>query len=125
MSRGILFFDKFIYLHIDRRRFADYNRHVEPIFRDDDLDRLEADANFDGGRQPGVVTAFRRRMQQIRAATDERDFYSHKSLRFEKLKGNRAHQHSMRLNDQWRLILEFQGKGSEKVVVVVGIEDYH
>jgi plasmid maintenance system killer protein len=31
----------------------------------------------------------------------------------------------MRLNDQWRLILEFEGEGTTKVVVVCGIEDYH
>ena len=98
---------------------------VEPRFRDEALSKLEADADFDGGYHPSIVKAFRRRMQQIRAAVDERDFYSQKSLRFEKLKGKRAHQHSMRLNDQWRLILEFQGKGADKVVVIVGIEDYH
>jgi len=31
----------------------------------------------------------------------------------------------MRLNDQFRLILEFEGSGAGKTVVVVGIEDYH
>jgi proteic killer suppression protein len=64
-------------------------------------------------------------MQMIRAALDERDFYAMKSLRFEKLKGARQKQHSMRLNDQWRLILEFEGEGATKVVVVCEIEDYH
>jgi proteic killer suppression protein len=72
-----------------------------------------------------MVKAFRKRMQTIRAARDERDFYALQSLRFEKLKGARSHQHSMRLNDQWRLILEFEGKGEKKTLVVVGIEDYH
>ncbi len=64
-------------------------------------------------------------MELIRAAPDDRDFYKFNSLRFEKLKGKRAHQYSMRLNDQWRLILEFEGEVADKVVVVVGIEDYH
>ena len=63
-------------------------------------------------------------MQQIRAAADERDLRALKSLRFEKLKGNRAHQHSLRLNDQWRLVLELTGTGPHKVVVI-SIEDYH
>ena len=98
---------------------------MELVFRDDELDRLDADPSFDGGHQPGIVKAFRKRMQQIRAAVDERDFYKQRSLRFEKLRGSRAHQHSMRLNDQWRLIVELQGRGRDKVVVVVGIEDYH
>ena len=57
--------------------------------------------------------------------TDERDFYGMRSLHFEKLKGGRRHQYSMRLNDQWRLILEMEGKGHEKILVIVAIEDYH
>lgn len=94
-------------------------------FADAELDRLETDPSFEGNRASGVVKAFRKRMQMIRAALDERDFYAMKSLRFEKLKGARQKQHSMRLNDQWRLILEFEGEGTMKVVVVCGIEDYH
>ena len=61
----------------------------------------------------------------IRGAPDERTFYALKSLHFERLKGNRSHQHSMRLNRQWRLILEFDDSGSVKVVCIVAIEDYH
>ncbi len=92
---------------------------------DDDLDRLEADPAFTGDRPPAVVKAFRKVMQFIRAAADERDFFAMRSLRFEKLKGARDHQRSVRLNDQWRLVFEFEGKGQTKVVVVKGIEDYH
>ena len=98
---------------------------VNVLFPDSRLDKLETDADFDGGYADQIVTAFRKRLQQIRAAVDEREFYGHKSLRFEKLEGSRKHQHSMRLNDQWRLILEFEGKGPEKTVVIVSIEDYH
>jgi proteic killer suppression protein len=98
---------------------------MEVRFRDEKLDRLETDATFDGGFSAAVVRAFRKRMQMIRAADDERAFYSLKSLHFEKLKGDRSHQHSMRLNDQWRLIIEFEGTGSAKVILVIGIEDYH
>ncbi len=87
---------------------------MEVEFGDPDLDRLETDANFTAGR-----------LQQVRAALDERDLYALKGLRVEKLKGGRSHQHSMRLNDQWRLIFELEGKGKEKVVHIVGIEDYH
>lgn len=35
------------------------------------------------------------------------------------------HQHSMRLNDQWRLIFELEGKKAAKVIAIVAIEDYH
>lgn len=92
-------------------------------FSDSALETLEkAD---DASYSEAITKAFRRRMQTIRGAKDERDFYALRSLRFEKLKGSRSHQHSMRLNDQFRLILEIQGSGTDKAVVVVGIEDYH
>lgn len=76
------------------------------IFRTSDMDRLETDADFDAGHAEAVVRAYRKRMQQIRAAVDERAFYALKSLRFKHLKGKRSHQRAVRLNDQWRLILE-------------------
>jgi len=98
---------------------------MEVRFADVRLDRLETDPKYDGGFSQAVVTAFRKRMQLIRAAPDERVFYQLKSLHFEKMKGNRSHQHSLRLNDQWRLILEFEANAPNKTVVVVGIEDYH
>ncbi|MFB3815548.1 MAG: type II toxin-antitoxin system RelE/ParE family toxin [Terriglobales bacterium] len=88
---------------------------MEVRFRDASLDRLETDAKYDGGHSQGVVKAYRKRLQQIRAAKDERDFYALKSLHFEKLKGSRSHQHSMRLNDQWRLVIELEQQGPKKV----------
>lgn len=90
-----------------------------------ELDRLETDSAYTGGYSDVVVRAFRRRMQQIRAALDERDFYAIKSLHFEKLKGAPSHQRSIRLNEQWRLILELEGSDRDKTVLVVDIEGYH
>jgi proteic killer suppression protein len=92
---------------------------------DRNLERLEADVGFDGGYGENVVRAFRKRMQFIRAAHSEQDFRAMKSFHFEKLKGRRSHQHSMRLNQQWRLVLGFEGDAPNKVSVVVSIEDYH
>lgn len=94
-------------------------------FDDDDLERLATDPAYNHGLGANVVSAYRKRVQAIQAAVDERDFYAMKSLRFEKLKGKRAHQHSIRLNDQWRLIMEFRGKGPKKAVAIISIEDYH
>lgn len=94
-------------------------------FDDDNLDRLEVDPHFTAGHSQEVVRAYRRRMQQIRAALDERDFYAVKSLHFEKLRGDREGQYSIRLNLQWRLILELRGNHPCKVVGIVEIVDYH
>ncbi|NYH17853.1 type II toxin-antitoxin system RelE/ParE family toxin [Paraburkholderia bryophila] len=98
---------------------------MEPEFDDDDLDRLEIDGNFTAGYPQEVVRAFRKRMQQIRSAVDERDFYKLKSLHFEKLKGNREGQHSIRLNAQWRLIVQLRGDHPCKILAIVEIADYH
>jgi proteic killer suppression protein len=94
-------------------------------FLDPSLDQLETDPAFDGGFHQAVVRAFRKKMQLIRAAPDERTFYAMKGLHFEKLKGDRRDDHSMRLNDQWRLIVRLEAGAQGKTVVVVGIEDYH
>lgn len=87
--------------------------------------RLFTDPKFTGGFPSHVVSKFRMRMQQIGAALNEKDFYNSKGLHYEKLKGDRSHQHSMRLNEQWRLILELAERNGKKVVRIVAIEDYH
>jgi proteic killer suppression protein len=94
-------------------------------FDDENLDRLETDAQYTAELSQEVVRAYRKRMQQIRAFLDERDFYAAKALHFEKLKGNRAGQHSIRLNMQWRLILEIRGDRPCKIIGIVEIVDYH
>jgi proteic killer suppression protein len=98
---------------------------MEVEFEDDCLRRLEVDPGYDAGFGREIVKAFGKRMQLIRAAPDERDFYALKSLNFEKLQGDREGQHSMRLNQQWRLILRFSRHANGKVVVVISIVDYH
>ena len=98
---------------------------MEVSFKDEALDQLEVDPSFTSGYPQGVVSAFRKRLQGIRSATDERDFYAMKSWHFEKLKGKRKHQRSIMLNDQYRLILEFEDSSKTKRVWIIGIEDYH
>jgi proteic killer suppression protein len=98
---------------------------MEVDFADDDLDRLEVDAAFSAGFGPEIVRGYRKAMGAVRAAHDERDLYASRGLRFEKLDGKRKHQHSIRINRQWRLIVELYGEASQKRVRVVGIEDYH
>ena len=55
-----------------------------------------------------VVDAFFEAMAVIVAASDERDLRAMKGFRFEKLRGDRAGQNSMRLNKQWRLVIELE-----------------
>lgn len=98
---------------------------MDVSFDDQSLDRLETDAAFSGALGDSVVKAYRKRMQQIRAATDERTFYARRSLHFKKLQGQREDQYSMRLNDQFRLIVALRGNAPKKTVHVIEIVDYH
>lgn len=94
-------------------------------FDDAALEDLEVNAKAGFDRAQGVVRGFRKVMQAIRAAADERDLYALKGLRFERLKGNRLGQCSLRLNDQWRLIVEIRGTAPLKIMGVIEIVDYH
>lgn len=98
---------------------------MDVAFKDQTLANLENDPGFNAGFGDAIVKAYRKRMQQIRAATDERTFYAHRSLQFEKLQGDRDGQYSMRLNDQWRLIIELRGDAPKKTVYIAEIVDYH
>jgi len=98
---------------------------MEVTFKDPVLDRLETDAAFSAGFTDGLVKSYRKAMQHIRAASDERTLYARRGFRFEKLKGDREGQHSLRLNDQWRLIVELKDGGQKKIIHVLEIVDYH
>ena len=78
---------------------------MEVEFEDSDLDRLEVAPGYTAGFTPAIVRGFRKAIQAIRAAHDERDLYASRGFRFKKLKGARSPERSMRLNRQWRLYL--------------------
>jgi proteic killer suppression protein len=98
---------------------------VDVEFADDDLDKLETDFSFHKGLQPPVVRQYRKLLQFIRASADERDFYAWKGLHYKKMEGKRQHQHSMRLNDQYRLVLEIKVIGPKKTVLICEVDDTH
>jgi proteic killer suppression protein len=95
-------------------------------FRDDELRRLYEDPDFTApqfGRD--LVKAFRKKVAFLQAAASELDLRNYRALHFEKLVGNRAGQHSIRLNDQWRLILSLETDPEGRVLIIVEIVDYH
>lgn len=92
---------------------------------DAELRRLAEDTSFVGSWDMAIAKAYRRKLQQIAAAKDERDLRFPGGNHFEKLRPPRSHQHSMRLNDQWRLILELRSEADGTIARVVAIEDYH
>jgi proteic killer suppression protein len=50
-----------------------------------------------------------RKLQMIDDATSDRDLRVPPSNHFEKLRGNLADFHSIRINDQWRLVFRWDG----------------
>src|SRR4051812_20668168 len=92
---------------------------------DGDLRRLDEEPDDNAGLAENLVRAFRMRMQAIRAAPHENALRALKSLHFEKLKGDRKDQYSLRLNKQFRLIFEIEKGEQGNILVIRGIEDYH
>lgn len=63
----------------------------------------------------------RRKLEILDAAERLNDLRVPPSNRLEKLKGNRGEQHSIRVNDQWRICFEWRGEDAFDVEIV----DYH
>ncbi len=66
----------------------------------------------------GFVDQARKRLQVLDAARSIGDLAALQSNRFEKLRGDRAGQYSIRVSDQWRLCFRWIGEGPEDVEIV-------
>ena len=93
-------------------------------FEDDGLRRLYTERGFHLPKFGSDLTRqYRKKMQQLAAANDERDLCALRGVRLEKLAGRRAGQHSIRLDDQFRLILRFESDDEGRRVIIVEITD--
>ena len=63
----------------------------------------------------------RRKLLTLHAAVELDNLRIPPGNRLEALKGNRKGQHSIRINDQWRLCFMWQNSGAHNVAIV----DYH
>ncbi|WP_340645492.1 type II toxin-antitoxin system RelE/ParE family toxin [Phenylobacterium sp.] len=98
---------------------------MDLVFEDERLALIETDQAAQTKLPVAVIQSARRKLNAIRAATDERTLRSWKSLHYEKLNGSRRDQRSIRLNDQWRLVFLLDDQCSPQRVIVIGVEDYH
>ena len=89
------------------------------------LKRIEDEADYHGRYSEAVIKAFRERMRTIIRANNENDLRALKSLHFEKLKGDRKHEYSMRINDQFRLIFQIESAERGNRLVITGIEKHY
>lgn len=97
---------------------------MEVQFEIDNFDRLETDPKYTSEFSPSLISTYRMRLQMIRAAASQDDLFALKCLAFEKLDGNRSHQHALRLTDESYLVVELRGQSQKKVFWVIGIESY-
>lgn len=63
----------------------------------------------------------RRKLLYLDDAEDLQDLLAPPGNRLEKLKGDRAEQYSIRINDQWRICFDWVGNKANNVEIV----DYH
>jgi proteic killer suppression protein len=68
-----------------------------------------------------IETVARRKLRQLEIAARLDDLRVPPGNRLETLKGKRAGQYSIRINDQWRLCFRWENSGFEDVEIV----DYH
>ena len=77
------------------------------------------------GRKPrrfrNIETVAQRKLQMLEDAEELRDLASPPGNRLEALKDDRKGQHSIRINDQWRMCFVWTATGPENVEIV----DYH
>ena len=75
----------------------------------------------------GVVDAFFEVLATVRSAVDERELYNLKSLHFERLGGKRGRleHRSIRLNDQYRLVLIIERDQDGKYLLIVRLEKHY
>jgi len=79
---------------------------------------------FDGKRVPRFQSFERaavRKLEMIDAATVLAELQAVPGNRLEPLRGNRAGQHSIRINQQWRICFVWEEGGANEVEIV----DYH
>lgn len=72
-----------------------------------------------------MIKSVKEKLIILEAAPDERVLRNWKSLRYEKLKGDRQDQRSIRINNQWRMVFELENDSEPPTITVLAIEDYH
>ena len=87
------------------------DRNAEPLFSRQPVKRLGAD----------VQRVALRKLRMLDAATTLDDLRVPPANRLEKLKGDRAGQHSIRVNRQWRVCFRWRAGDAYDVEIV----DYH
>ncbi len=72
-----------------------------------------------------VIKSARRKLTLLRAAPDDRSLRNWKSLHYEKLKGDREGQRSIRVNNSYRIVFLLDSDTEPQIATILSVEDYH
>ncbi len=93
-------------------------------FRDDWLRAFFVDDVCSRNIPPDLASRLFRKLQMLDDATTDRDLRVPPSNHFEKLRGKLEGFHSIRVNDQWRLIFRWDGGRGEASGVYLDDHSY-
>lgn len=93
-------------------------------FRDDWLRAFFVDNVRSRNIPPDLETRVFRKLQMIDDATTDRDLRVPPSNHFEKLRGKLADFHSIRVNQQWRLIFKWDSSRGEATDIYLDDHSY-
>lgn len=94
-------------------------------FRDAKLALILTDRAAETGLPFAVIKSCREKLIFLEDAPSERTIRNWRSLHYEKLKGNRQGERSIRLNKKWRLVFELDGSGERIKILVVAVENHY
>jgi toxin HigB-1 len=90
-------------------------------YRDDRARQLLVERRAPKGYAAGLLKVTRRKLVQLDAAATLTDLSVPPGNRLEPLKGELSGRHSIRINDQWRIVFRWTDAGPTEVEIM----DYH
>jgi len=98
---------------------------VRIVFLDKKLEALYTHEKGAHRVDPAVLEALFEVVAAVQASEGPQDLRALKSLHYEKLKGDRKGDRSLRLHKGWRLIVREKRDGQGMYIEIVEIDDYH
>ena len=90
-------------------------------FKGEFAEAIHRERRIPKGFPGGIAKVARRKLVQLNNAQRLGDLTAPPGNRLEVLKGSLAGKHSIRINDQWRIVFRWTGSGPEEVEIA----DYH
>ena len=94
-------------------------------FGDKRLALIRTEKAHELGLPFAVIKSCREKLTFIESAPDERSLRNWRSLRFKKLEGDKDERHTVRINDQYRIVFKIRNEDNPPVITILEIGDMH